>query len=1493
LIPQPDLIRLLDELERREFELIGWGDTNVCFSTDELEDVIQSVLPDYDPEDVEDELRDRVMITPVLDGRNIEVGVRTRMAEAMHLYRNLRQWFVGQDLIRTSTLVSDYRFVRQGRQYPKRDVDIAPLIEQWQQSFLKHASTKNALRDLVGDFKLSGFQTRATAEILSAWEDRRAYNKRSSATIICAGTGSGKTMAFYLPALSALSTDILGDATPRVRILAIYPRKELLKDQFNETWEQARKLDEKLLATGARKIRIGALFGETPSSATYALKKDQEFLHFRLLKCATNDCQGEMRWSRSDIQGNRERLVCNSCGHIVSSDEVSLTRNSAAKTPPDILFTTTEMLNQRMSDARLQHLFGIGCSTNLPLVLLDEVHTYGGSQGAQTALLLRRWTRLSRNRPHFVGLSATLRDASNFFATLTGVNRSRVGLVEPSPEEMIEEGAEYLLALRGDPVSKTALLSTTIQAAMLTRRILDHSDYRKAKGVWGCKTFIFTDDLDVNNRLYSTLADAEGWQQRKGGLEPNPNGPLAQLRNSSTTQESTRTLRNFGQDWSVSKASGFSLDGQDRSRIARTSSQDTGYDHEAEIVVTTASLEVGFNDPDVGAVIQHKSPRGVAAYLQRKGRAGRQRFMRPWMIVVLSDFGRDRVTYQQYENLIDPQIKLQRLPVDNIHILKMQGAQAVLDWLGQKIADSRIWYWLNKPEENTKGTNEVLKHVESVMTEGDAQDNLRDYIGSALGLTENALERVLWQAPRSIFLEFLPTLHRQLTSRWGAWSDAEQRIIDWVELARGTWHSPVPEFIPGSSFSDLDAPELQIRLDRRGSEEWQGMPYFQGLKEYAPGRISKRYAIASGAISDWLVPRGYEPTPGERVEQHDIEDAFGSNASLIASVPVDGSDGLLEIYQPGLVQPSSLFADRTVADTSNAFLRWHSKFTAPEDGFVGHVPASSNWADKLIGVTFFTHSMMSPVEVTRYNTGSNAEIRLRDGQSAQVQFDWVHQGKNVAIGARQFMDGTRFDFRVSASDLSYCLNQPELGRALRTQYFQDSLREASVFNGNQFTADWVFECCLAAIALDLSQSDHDLNAAIAAVCDGDSVVPLEQVPKFLFQLDSQGESGTDGAPDNQDESKEQKLQKELAALLIESEIRETIRQTAKCLYESLSEDPDARIWASVVLGNTLAAAVHQSICVLLPNVDDRSIHTDIELDPDNLEGITVWVSEVESGGMGVITQLQEAYSEDPVKVLNVFYQCLQPGAYEQLDNDLYEALTEVSRQGDLARAIEDVRFSSSYKERLDSTRNLRSMLSERGFIVSHTFSTVLNSRVLRAGSSAATDARLLEYLNLWREIEAKAGLELPMNIAATILGVGEVSANDPAIAFERACEIQSMLWVRGNNVRDAALKFFNPFHIGNTRTERLIGASICEDNCRATRYEKDNWLAHVHHAIDTDGQVDLVLQRSSFGEMTSIVATLHVSPIESRGLTFFPRVRSVIRRGNELRLRIELAEVFS
>ena len=199
-----------------------------------------------------------------------------------------------------------------------------------------------------------------------------------------------------------------------------------------------------------------------------------------------------------------------------------------------------------MTDSRLCHLFGIGAPQNRKpeLVLLDEVHTYSGTHGAQVAYLLRRWRHRANCRPHFVGLSATLRDASTFFGQLVGLHDRYVSEVSPESAEMMEEGMEYSVAVRGDPVSGTSLLSTTIQTAMLLRRCLDPRGNDVSNGAYGKKVFVFTDNLDVTNRLFHNLLDAEGLNARgQPEFTRHPGGSLANLRSSNLDGRSQRFLR--------------------------------------------------------------------------------------------------------------------------------------------------------------------------------------------------------------------------------------------------------------------------------------------------------------------------------------------------------------------------------------------------------------------------------------------------------------------------------------------------------------------------------------------------------------------------------------------------------------------------------------------------------------------------------------------------------------------------------------------------------------------------------------------------------------------------------------------------------------------------------------------------------------------------------------------------------------------------------------
>lgn len=1494
------LHRVLDALEEQENALLVWGDTGGFFNLEELLEIIARIAPDDDSEEVLEGLLDTGMLiqAPHISGRPVW---RTRMGETVHLLRNLRQWMPNKSLEESKTLVSDYRFIRRPRSYPQRVAEPEALIADWKMRLKLSPSMCEIMRQALASakpFRLAKFQARATERIIQHWRMHQGNSKTASATIVCAGTGSGKTLSFYLPALTSLADEICRNSARKVRILAIYPRTELLKDQFAETFAQCRKLDGYMQANAGRKIRIAAFFGDTPVKAEWSKKdvKGKSGLPFGLMKCQQpqskdpqQQCGGVLEWRRDDIFSLHEVLTCTQCQHQLDDSEILLTRNTQQTkgNGPDILFTTTEMLNLQMNSGWSNHLFGVGEGQGPTLVLLDEVHTYSGTTGAQTALLLRRWMQRTDCLPHFVGLSATLADAQHFFANLVGAPEEEVALIEPEPDDMIEEGAEYLLALRGDPVSETALLSTTIQATMLMSRMLD-CDADKSRGTWGTKTFIFTDTLDGNNRLYHDLSDAEGWETT---IPPRiDHAPLAALRNPYDFRSDERSKIELGQSWKAAMDIGHDL--SQNKVISRTSSQDAGVNAQADVVVATSSLEVGYNDPLVGAVLQHKAPNDVASYLQRKGRAGRPRGMRPWMLVVLSEFGRDRVAFQRYEGLMNPEIKRQGLPLGNQHVQKMQAAMATLDWISKTGSFKDVCGMLRKPERDSQKFKRyytpLITLIEEVLKGGRKQNELIRYLQDALQLLENAIQSILWSPPRSIMLEFLPTILRNLKSHWAV------NGVEWAALRApqadddGEQYkttSPAPEFIPQNLFSELNLPELDIRLmrGRDNVEQWETLSFWQGLREFAPGRLSKRYAIRSNSSTDWLVPETYVPvaTDGRQYVDFPVAEAFGDSYQEECTVEHQGK--MIMVIKPAKVLTTR--ADiRKLTDKSNAQLQWALSLINPHVAHPDGVPKGA-WKGTLSDVTFFNHQHMTPLELVRFSTASQASIRFQNRDRAHVEFSWVKEGEKVGVGSRQWVDAMRLRFRLPNVNVLSLLQQDDILRGLRPVYFQHKVRQLPEFEFDSFKADWVIECFMTLLAETLvAGSSASVVSALRVMGTAQGMERLVDIPASLFQPDANNANGGDQA-----------LQLNLRELLIRPEIQQLLLDCADALWKPVEELEGFVDWARQVLADTLAAGVQQTLSTHLPDVDERAVVTDSLWSKDSRTGeeiLEIWLCEIESGGSGILIRLQQKWAEDPVTFLNVLVRNLSASDYEQIDYDLRMVLALLQTDETLRQAVRDVREASNMDARREANKNLHLQLSRRGFRLSHSFTTVLYSRLLRAGSGDGTDDQLHQMLTEWTSLEAQSGVEFTLNTMAHALAVKAQGADsEAAVIFGLQCRNQNLLWPRGYTIRQAELGFYNMFCSRAVVTERLLAGALFSERIEKLSLDRPDWLALLHVALRKHGRAELILPREQLSQLHQVITTVQIEAVDHLGLLLYPRLGEVRREQDKLILRIELAEM--
>lgn len=1574
--------RALDALEQIEARGLVWGLVDNALSDDEVSEALRAVLDEprnqalrNDPacsivttRDLRELLTSLNMLFEVPDlGAGARNGWRTRMAEGVRLIAQLRQLFpkhddrkepAGAKWASAPTLVADYRFLRRPRRYPRRDQNAGMVLAALADA-VTEPGLSSALEHWLGQMGegagLSRFQVESTRRLLLSLQQRSL-----SGTLVSAGTGSGKTLAFYLPALSWLAHQRVQQPQSRgARVLALYPRNELLKDQLAEVYDQCRTFDAWVARHGGRPLRVGVLYGDTPYTARSAFRdwsgNGQERL-CPFFTCPRPGCDGDLVLRQRDLDQQQPRLVCRSCGHAVDPAHLAFTRREIEADPPDILFSTVEMLNRHISNPRQCHVYGVGpAALRVPdLVLMDEVHLYAGTYGAQVAYLMRRWWAASGRRSSFVGLSATIAEGQAFFASLTGLSEQVVHEIKPLDTDIVEEGAEYMLALRGDPVSQTSLLSTSIQALMLGSRLLDPATTfdKRTRPFFGWRSFAFTDQLDATNRLFKDFLDAEG---RDAMGWPNtrrhPDGGLARLR-----EKRDAAPRRYlaGQDWRVPDAIGHDL--KQRLQVARTTAHDKGVSGRSEVVVATSALEVGFDDPGVGLVLQHKAPRSMASFLQRKGRAGRTRHMRPWTVVVLTDYGRDRLAYQAYDQLFDPELPARQLPLSNRYVQRMQAVYAALDELGALTAGDAVtgplWGAMAAPAEEPAlerwpetarqqlrqltsnlpraqggrtwddacrevlrraldlappGADNGLKYAGKNWLERELRqrrliellgrllndpaqaERLAASLGDRLSLTREQTELVLWTQPRPVMLGAIPTALRRLATRWRA----HGRLGADLQASH-----PLPDFIPANLFSDLSLPELRLELP--GGLEVQSpqyLPVQQGLGEFAPGRVSRRYDAALWLGVGTEVLEELMPADGSVVERDaDIGAWYAGEPQRPFHRPDQGRVQAWQALRPtaARLRPAGRSAAGApeVADTSNAQLAWSSHLQAPRAGKAFALPAHVGITRLIGSVVAHTHAGQSQALVRRYAVGSRAELRLRQGStSARVSVRWrfLHNGQPTGVG---------FDIDTDALVLALTL-PPQLhaaidwtdgrrARAARAARYRYEASEDTAFQeavSSVFLRGWIAQVFQISALLVARTENLALTQALDQLAQGEHQAQLLGVLQAVFQ-----------APDVQaDDDAPDRLRQALEEALRSPEVMSAVRGVARVLVDPIDAGWDA--WLSLTVRATLGAACLEAIQQACPQVDIESLAVDIEPglrdDASAAEGPEIWISETNPGGNGLIEQVVELLVTQPDAFYRHVEAALGPRDFEWTESQLRQMVAWLG--GDtpddgLVDGVLRVRQATTTAEAQQAFGMLRAELVRRGQSVFHGYAVALSMRLLRPDTPAELDRLLHEIQRHWDELEDRFGIEVDVRVICALFSEDQrldqafrgMGLSLPASGNRRVWRfgvLMGVLWARGHALRATALPWSNRYWATPIDTERLLVEQWLTPRPQPIDPTAPDWAETARERLVSTSQVVIRVESAQAKQwLPRVLRAMVVEPVQFDYLNVFARLTGVKRR---------------
>lgn len=320
--------------------------------------------------------------------------------------------------------------------------------------------------DCARIFRVRSGKRSVPLQLFNHQQEALSKAARGESFVVTTGTGSGKSLAFFIPIINDILREKEEDSSPRTRAVIVYPMNALANSQL----EEVRKFLDNL-------------------------GKDQDPL-----------------------------VVARYTGQEDSSE-----RSWIAAHPPDILLTNFMMLELILTryedvDRRVvEHCRG------LKFLVLDELHTYRGRQGADVALLVRR-LRERFEAPDLlcIGTSATM--------TSTGSREDRQKVV-----------AEVAGTLFGCSVSPANVIGETLERVTNRSLSLDavkpELAARLARGTsgWPSSAAFASDPLAV-------------WVELTLGLELQEGGRPQRARPRSLTEAAGRLAADAGVAENVARA---------------------------------------------------------------------------------------------------------------------------------------------------------------------------------------------------------------------------------------------------------------------------------------------------------------------------------------------------------------------------------------------------------------------------------------------------------------------------------------------------------------------------------------------------------------------------------------------------------------------------------------------------------------------------------------------------------------------------------------------------------------------------------------------------------------------------------------------------------------------------------------------------------------------------------------------------------------------------
>jgi len=669
----------LIDLEKEKYEKSNERLEDSWFTLDEALRIISNTLSKSmsEAKRIFDELFNRGFIVSLDSNRyrTLHFDIAYRASNITIEYGSLRYPLEARIYVRDEEIprFDDHRFEE------LKDIVEPEIYEILEYALFEGVNPKE--KDRIRGF--SSFQFRAIKALVRG--GKKAY-------ILTAPTSGGKTYAFFIPALVRVLRDKLQGKDKGIKVILIYPRKALERDQLNKILTIIHRINYYLKHVKKLNVKVTISIddGETPWE-----KDVRSRTSFRGAICPS--CSGELEYF---VSGSAKTIRCRKCGELY--DWIYGYREQVWSQKPDILITNVWALDFRLPSRTIEYDYAVYKGASM--IILDEAHVYQSLLGGNIRYLLKRLKLATGNDPMVLLSSATISKPKDFGKEILDMEPDKDFEVIEAERRRAKKKVIYLImAIHPQRSWETAVYELALLLATVFK-------YR------GLQSVIFIDSIRELYRIYSQMLRVAAlyYREPKDHFDPNivsdPNDPY-------NYQVYMRYKDKFELDRTPEELFNcvkiHHSEVQDREKIEQDFTSG-----KLGVLLSTSTLELGVDYPNVSIVATVGVPYMLESIPQRVGRAGRnpiKTLNTTLAIIVLRSTPMEVYYMYKAEDLIEG-FKKKDIPVAwrNIAVKKYHSLFTVFDEMARNGEYTYILKTDGRLGDLTDFINKITEYIDKV-----------------------------------------------------------------------------------------------------------------------------------------------------------------------------------------------------------------------------------------------------------------------------------------------------------------------------------------------------------------------------------------------------------------------------------------------------------------------------------------------------------------------------------------------------------------------------------------------------------------------------------------------------------------------------------------------------------------------------------------------------------------------------------------------------------